>query len=192
MQTFNRVIVIGHTAGNPEIPPPATALPRRPSYSLEVPFDEGTYSSPYPYKLTTILGRDIKWSDLILNASDNCDPCWLGTEDLLFNSIRKGYGSNALISKFVNSRMESKWHFESYSVGQIALLVKLLSRGFKGAGLVWPFVDADDLLFLSCIFAVPLVNASLLLVAGFQLLKRGNRLRLVRNATNSSRTIENC
>ena len=60
----------------------------------------------------------------------------------------------------------SRWHFESYSVSQVALLVQLLARQLKTeeeAGAVWPAVDADDLLFLNCLFAVPLAGHDLLL-----------------------------
>lgn len=49
-------------------------------------------------------------------------------------------------------------------MGQIALLVKLLCRSFEDSDVIWPFVDPDDLLFLSCIFAAPLAKASLVLV----------------------------
>ncbi|KAH7729352.1 acetyl-coenzyme A synthetasecytoplasmic isoform 2 [Aphelenchoides avenae] len=145
----SKVIVIGHTVGNPAVPPPTTVLPRRPSYSLQVPLQDG---------------RDLKWSDLILTASAECDPEWLHTEDAVFNTFKKKQARRASTVVEEPYGTEGTWHVESYSVGQIALLVKLLCRSFEDSDVIWPFVDPDDLLFLSCIFAAPLAKASLVLV----------------------------
>uniref|UniRef100_A0A915CY83 acetate--CoA ligase n=1 Tax=Ditylenchus dipsaci TaxID=166011 RepID=A0A915CY83_9BILA len=161
----NRVFLVRHTGSNPGIPPPTKIYNRRPFYGLEVPFTPE---------------RDQHWSNLMMEANEECECEWLDSQDIVFNTIKQVAGDSEVCSP--------RWHFESYNVGQIALLARMLSRTFENNRIcskksiasvksqvprdeldcqaepvIWPVVDMEDLLFLTTLFAVPLANYTLLL-----------------------------
>ncbi|KAI1726206.1 AMP-binding enzyme domain-containing protein [Ditylenchus destructor] len=164
---IHSVLIVRHVGSNPAIPPPSKSYNgRRPHYGLEVPF---------------IDGRDHHWSNLMVEASEQSECEWMDSEDVIFNTIKRIPEGN------------NDWHFEQYTVSQIALLVRMLARTIRRnripslefnrkpscdsqhssatfencskdeVSVVWAVVEMEDLLFLATFFAVPLSRQTLLL-----------------------------
>ncbi|CAD5218455.1 unnamed protein product [Bursaphelenchus okinawaensis] len=134
-----RILMIQHVAANPEMPPPTFQLKKRPFYGLNIPFNEVT---------------DCRWDDEMLNADERCEVEWMDSEDMIFQTFREGLTNETYV-------------FESYTVGQIALLSKLLATKIdRNNGPIWLLADSDDLLYLSCIFAAPMSDTPLLMCEG--------------------------
>uniref|UniRef100_A0A7E4VKI1 acetate--CoA ligase n=1 Tax=Panagrellus redivivus TaxID=6233 RepID=A0A7E4VKI1_PANRE len=135
------VVVIrhgGYDSALPPVSPSKQILGRRPIYDLNVPIDPD---------------RDYKWANLMLGASEHCDPEKMDTEDPMVINLRVRNG---------------EWSSREYSTSQMALLAAVLRQTFgdEPSGAIWPLLDADNLIFVTSLLAIPLSSSSLLLFEG--------------------------
>ncbi|KAE9556028.1 hypothetical protein FO519_000774 [Halicephalobus sp. NKZ332] len=134
------VVMIRHGSPDPVLPPileENRVSGKRPIYGVDIPFDSE---------------KEFNWSNLIAGSDESCQPELMDTEDLMINTIRK---------------REDNWTIRSYTTSQIALLAAVLKEGFgETCGTIWPLLNADNLIFVTSLFAIPHSSSSLLLFEG--------------------------
>uniref|UniRef100_A0AC34GUG1 AMP-dependent synthetase/ligase domain-containing protein n=1 Tax=Panagrolaimus sp. ES5 TaxID=591445 RepID=A0AC34GUG1_9BILA len=135
-----KVVLIRHAASDPTIPQNTQEIVvgKRPIIDLEVPFDPE---------------RDFHWASLILGASDSCEVVLMNTEDRMVQHIRK---------------RKDEWIIRNYTTSQMALLAAVFKHalGEVASGAVWPILDADNLILVTSLLAIPMSSSSLLLFEG--------------------------
>ena len=134
----------------PPIPEENRTSGKRPIYGIDIPFDSE---------------KEFKWSKLMAGSDENCQVELMDTEDLMIENIRKKFVFFIFITNNVIFRNDT-WIIRSYTTSQIALLAAVLKEGFgEPGGIIWPLLDADNLIFTTSLFAISHSSSSLLLVS---------------------------